>query len=127
MLSLSIKTGVDCMCIMCNIWPFIWDNIDQIIPFVDMKSETQRAICYVLIECFIRQAFNVPFSAYETFIMEKKYAFTHRTKTFQTFVKDLFINGLFTVFIIPPVLIGYLRVVEYGGEYFYWFLQVTLD
>ena len=76
-----------------------------------MKSETQRAICYVLIECFIRQAFNVPFSAYETFIMEKKYAFTHQNKTFQTFVKDLFINGLFTVFIIPSVLIGYLRVV----------------
>ncbi len=56
--------------------------------------------------------------------MEKKYAFTHQNKTFQTFVKDLFINGLFTVFIIPSVLVGYLRVVEYGGEYFYWFLQV---
>lgn len=64
MLYLSIKTAVDCMCIMSNIWPFIWENVHEIFPFVDMNSEIQRAIGYILIECFIRQAFHVPFSAY---------------------------------------------------------------
>ena len=64
MLYLSIKTSVDCICIMCNVWAFIWDNVDDMFPFVDMKSEFQRAVGYILIECFIRQAFYVPFSAY---------------------------------------------------------------
>lgn len=74
-----------------------------------MNSEIQRAIGYILIECFIRQAFHVPFSAYETFIIEKKYGFTN--KTLETFVKDIFADGLCAVITIPPVLIGYLRVV----------------
>lgn len=64
MLYLSIKTAVDCISIMCNIWAFIWEHVDEIFPFVDMGSEIQRAIGYILIECFIRQAFHVPFSAY---------------------------------------------------------------
>ena len=49
MLALSIRMGVDCLTIMCNLLPFIWDNVNVIFPFVDMNSEFQRAVGFVLI------------------------------------------------------------------------------
>ena len=60
--------------------------------------------------------------AYQTFIIEKKYNFTN--KTFDLFVYDLFVEGLLFLIIFPPILYGYLRVVDIGGDYFYGFIQI---
>ena len=37
---------------------------------------------------------------------------------------DLFVEGLLFLIIFPPIIYGYLRVFELGGEYFYVFLQI---
>lgn len=65
---------------------------------------------------------QVPLLTYQTFIIEKKYNFTN--KTFDLFAYDLFVEGLLLVIIFPPIIYGYLRVVDIGGEYFYVFLQI---
>lgn len=79
---------------------------------------------YILVEAFVIKAFYVPLAAYETFIIEKKYGFTN--KTLDLFIYDLFMEGILMLIIFPPILFGYLRIIEYGGEYFYLFLQVML-
>lgn len=122
MLSLSIRMSLDCICIMCNILPFIWDNVAVIFPFVNMEDQFQRAMGYILVEAFLIKAFYVPLIAYETFVIQKKYGFTN--KTLDLFIYDLFMEGILMVIIFPPILFGYLRIVEYGGQYFYLFLQV---
>lgn len=38
MLALSIRMAVDCLSIMCDVLPFIWNNIDVFFPFIDMGS-----------------------------------------------------------------------------------------
>ena len=38
MLILSIKTCLEGLIIMANVRPFVWDNVDRVIPVVDMQS-----------------------------------------------------------------------------------------
>lgn len=79
MLALSIRMAVDVLSIACNLLPFIWDNVQTIFPFISAESEFQRAVAYTLIEAFKSKAFEVPISAYKTFVIEKKYNFTNKT------------------------------------------------
>lgn len=64
----------------------------------------------------------MPISAYQTFVIEKKYNFTN--KTIEIFIYDLFVEATLMLIIFPPIIYGYLQVVQVGGEYFYIFLQV---
>jgi STE24 endopeptidase len=64
----------------------------------------------------------VPFSAYQTFIIEKKYNFSN--KTFDLFIYDLLVETGLMLIIFPPIIYGYLRVVELGGEHFYLYLEI---
>lgn len=114
--------AVDTLSIMCNLLPFIWDNVSVVFPFVSMSSEFQRAVGYTLIEAFKTKAFEVPISAYQTFVIEKKYNFTN--KTIEIFIYDLLVEATLMVIIFPPIIYGYLQVVQVGGEYFEVFLQI---
>lgn len=69
MLALSIRAAADTLTIMCNLLPFIWENVHNIFPFISMESEFQRAVGYTLIEAFKSKAFEVPISAYQTFVI----------------------------------------------------------
>lgn len=122
MLALSIRMAVDCLAIMCNILPFIWNNVDILLPFISMESEFQRAVGYVLIEAFLSKAFEVPIAVYKTFIIEKKYNFTN--KTVELFVYDLFVEAALMLIIFPPIIYGYLQVIELDAENFYFSLQI---
>lgn len=57
MLALSIRMAADTLTIVCNLLPFIWDNVHVIFPFISMDSEFQRAVGYTLIEAFKSKAF----------------------------------------------------------------------
>ena len=61
MLKLSVTMAIDCLCIMTNVLPFIWNNVNVLFPFIDMNSEVERAIGFLLIEAFRRKAVAVPF------------------------------------------------------------------
>ena len=122
MLALSIRMAVDCLAIMCNLLPFIWENVNIVFPFMSMDSEFQRAVGYVLVEAFISKAFWVPISVYQTFVIEKKYNLTN--KTVEIFVYDLFVEAVLMLIIFPPIIYGYLKVVEFDAEHFYFSLQI---
>lgn len=58
------------------------------------------------------------------FIIERKHK--RLAKTIYNYSFDLMVEGLAFCIVIAPVIYGYLRVVEVGGEYFYVFLQVII-
>lgn len=55
-------------------------------------------------------------------MIEKKYNFTN--KTVELFIYDLFVEATQMLIIFPPIIYGYLQVVQIGEEHFYLFLQV---
>lgn len=71
----------------------------------------------MLIEAFVKKAFQVPLDAYRTFVIDKKYNVTHTT--LDSFVYDLVVDAALMLLSFPPIILGYLWVVTNGGEYFY--------
>lgn len=109
MLSLSIRTCLECLIIMANVRPFIWDNVDEIIPFVDLGNEFQRSLGYWLVYAFISKAFMVPFELYELVIIQRKHK--RESKTISDYLFDLGVDGFFFLVSAIPVIYGYLRIV----------------
>jgi hypothetical protein len=107
---------------MANVRVFVWEHLDSIFPFISKESEFQRALGYSLILMFIEKAFKVPLEAYEMEIIDKKHKKV--SKTLASYLYDLVVDGMFTLLALAPVLYGYLRVVEIGGESYYLSLQI---
>lgn len=107
---------------MANVRVFVWQYLDAIFPFINKDSEFQRALGYSLILMFIEKAFMVPLEAYEMEIIDKKHKKV--SKTLASYLYDLVVDGILTLLALAPVLYGYLRVVEIGGESYYLFLQI---
>jgi STE24 endopeptidase len=103
---LSLKIALDCLLILCNIMPLVWDSVINIFFFIDPNSEFQRGLCFLIIESLKAKTFEVPISLYQTFVIEKKYDYTN--KTFQLFVYDLIVECALMLIILPPILYGYL-------------------
>lgn len=113
MLSLSIKKAVDILCIIANVLPFVWDNLDVIFPIIDTQSEFQKAVAFIVIEAYKIKAFDVPFNVYEMYVIERRY--NNTVKSFDLFIYDMVIESGLMLIIYPPIIFGYLRVVELGG------------
>lgn len=119
---LSLKIALDCLLILCNIMPLVWNSVPDLFGFIDPESEFQRGLCFLLVESLKAKCFEVPISLYQTFVIEKKYDYTN--KTFQLFCYDMVVEGALMLIILPPILYGYLEVVDAGGEYFYLSVEI---
>lgn len=64
----------------------------------------------------------MPINIYTTLVIEKRYDQTR--KTFELMFYDLIVEAALTLIIVPPILYIYLRIVEVGGENFYWGVEI---
>lgn len=55
-------------------------------------------------------------------IIDRKHK--HVSKTLKDYLMELVIDGMMTLVSMLPVLYGYLRIVEVGGESYYFFLLI---
>lgn len=93
--------------------PLVWNSVPELFPFVDRESEFQRGVCFLIIESLKAKTFEVPISLYQIFVIERKYNYTN--KTISLFFYDLVVECALMLIILPPILYGYLRVVDAGG------------
>lgn len=75
----------------------------------------------MIIESLRTKTIDVPFQLYDIFIIQDKYGLNK--KTLQLYFYDLVLETALTFTIIPPVLYGYLYVVDYGGAYFFIYVK----
>ena len=118
----SLKVALDIIFLLGNIMPLVWDSVGQLY-FIDADSEFQRGFCFVVVEALKIKTFDVPIAFYKTFVIEKKYDLTN-IKTFEIFWYDLFVESGLMMITFPPILYGYIIVVDYGGEYFYLTIEI---
>lgn len=110
---LSLKAALDTIFLLGNIFPRIWEFVGTL-WFIDQDSEFQRGLCYVIVEGLKMKTFDVPIDFYKTFVIEKKYA-SITQQTFFTFWYSQFVNSGLMLIGIPPILYGYLLVVDHSG------------
>jgi STE24 endopeptidase len=83
-------------------------------------------VLYIGILVFIRTLLMLPFSVYETFVIEERFGFNKTTPL--TFITDLLKAFALSVIIGVPLLVGVLAFFQYAGVYawFYCWIVVTL-
>ena len=70
-------------------------------------------------KCFI---LDLPFTIYNTFVLEERHGFNKQTATF--FVKDQLKKFVVSQLIQAPILAGVIKIVYWGGDYFFIYLWV---
>jgi len=64
---------------------------------------------------FIRTLLSLPFSIYDTFVIEERFGFNKTTPA--TFIKDLIKGLMLSIIIGGPLLAGILALFQYGGSF----------
>jgi STE24 endopeptidase len=103
-----------------GIYPYLWDFSTNIaINKFGFQSEDEIMISliFVGIQMIMDIFMSLPWSLYSTFVVEEKHGFNKTTPGL--FFKDLLISTSLTIIIGGPVLYILLRIIKWGGEYFY--------
>jgi STE24 endopeptidase len=70
----------------------------------------------------IQQILSLPTSIYSTFVLEEKFGFNKQTP--KIFVTDILKSQLLTFTLVPPILAGFLSIVQKTGNKFFYYLWV---
>ncbi|KAH8842162.1 hypothetical protein MCOR27_008268 [Pyricularia oryzae] len=68
----------------------------------------------------IQQVLSLPTSIYHTFVLEEKFGFNKQTP--KLFITDLIKSQLLTVVLTPPILAGFLKIIQKTGDQFFYYL-----
>ncbi|TLD25411.1 hypothetical protein PspLS_05749 [Pyricularia sp. CBS 133598] len=83
-------------------------------------GEISQSIVFVLAFVMIQQVLSLPTSIYHTFVLEEKFGFNKQTP--KLFITDLIKSQLLTVVLTPPILAGFLKIIQKTGDQFFYYL-----
>lgn len=84
------------------------------------SGEISHSIVFVLSFIVIQQVISLPTSIYHTFVLEEKFGFNKQTP--KLFVTDIIKGQLLAVVLAPPILAGFLAIVQKAGNNFFYYL-----
>lgn len=70
----------------------------------------------------IQQVLSLPTSIYHTFVLEEKFGFNKQTP--KLFITDMIKSNILTFVLAPPILAGFLSIVQKTGNQFFFYLWV---
>lgn len=68
----------------------------------------------------LNQALSLPSSIYHTFVLEERFGFNKQTP--KLFVTDMIKSNLLTFVLAPPILSGFLAIIQRTGNQFFFYL-----
>ncbi|KAG0068391.1 hypothetical protein BGZ89_004794 [Linnemannia elongata] len=117
--------------IVYDFLPWLWNvSGDVMFRLAGYNSEyeiTQSIIFFVLLTV-ISTIISLPFSLYQTFVIEERHGFNKQT--LKLFISDTIKGHLIGGIIGMPFLAGFLKVIKLGGENFYlyvWLFMVVFQ
>ncbi|KAN0090266.1 putative CAAX prenyl protease 1 [Hyaloscypha variabilis] len=84
------------------------------------SGEISHSIVFVLTFIVIQQVLSLPTSIYHTFILEEKFGFNKQTP--KLFVMDMLKSQMLAFILTPPILAGFLAIVQKTGNKFFYYL-----
>ncbi|KPM38829.1 CAAX prenyl protease 1 [Neonectria ditissima] len=106
-----------------DVLPKLWSwSGDLLLKFAPARfsGEISQSIVFVLGFMVIGQVLRLPASIYHTFVLEEKFGFNKQTP--KLFVTDLLKSQLLTFVLTPPILAGFLAIIQKTGNQFYFYL-----
>jgi len=83
-------------------------------------GEISQSIVFVLSFIMIQTLLGLPGSVYHTFVLEEKFGFNKQTP--KIFVTDILKSQMLAIAIAPPLLAGFLKIVQKAGDQFFYYL-----
>ena len=84
------------------------------------SGEISHSIVFVLTFIVIQQVLSLPTSIYHTFVLEEKFGFNKQTP--KLFVMDMLKSQMLAFILTPPILAGFLAIVQKTGNQFFYYL-----
>uniref|UniRef100_A0AC34GWP2 CAAX prenyl protease n=1 Tax=Panagrolaimus sp. ES5 TaxID=591445 RepID=A0AC34GWP2_9BILA len=103
-----------------GLMPLLWNYCGKY-----TNNEILQSIYFVLFLTVVDLFISFPFSYYDTFIIEQKHGFNQQT--FGFFLKDKAKKIVLNLVLTLPILSGIIWLVEWGGEYFFFYLWLFIS
>jgi len=107
--------------ILPKLWSWTGDLLLRFAP-ARFTGEISHSIAFVLTFIVIQQVLSLPMNIYHTFVLEEKFGFNKQTP--KLFVTDMIKSNLLAFAFAPPVLAGFLSIVQKTGTRFFYYLWI---
>ncbi|OAA56384.1 CaaX prenyl protease [Cordyceps fumosorosea ARSEF 2679] len=106
-----------------DVLPKLWSLTgDWLLRFAPTRftGEISHSIVFVLTFILVQQLLGLPAKLYSTFVLEEEFGFNKQTPTL--FVSDMIKSNLILATIVPPILAGFLKIIQKTGTGFVFYL-----
>lgn len=90
--------------------------------FVPGENEILMSLMFTLLMSIFSTVTGLPFTIYSTFVLEERHGFNKQTPMF--FAKDQVKKFIVSQTVQAPILAGVIKIVLWGGDYFFVYLWV---
>lgn len=105
--------------VLPKLWHLTGSLLLQYAP-TRFTGEISQSIAFVLAFIVIQQILSLPTSIYSTFVLEEKFGFNKQTP--KIFVTDILKSQMLTFILAPPILAGFLKIIQRTGDNFFFYL-----
>ncbi|KAL2068706.1 hypothetical protein VTL71DRAFT_15044 [Oculimacula yallundae] len=105
--------------VLPKLWSLTGSWLLQFAP-ARFSGEITHSIIFVLTFIVIQQILSLPTSIYHTFVLEEKFGFNKQTP--KLFVMDMLKSQMLAFILAPPILAGFLKIVQKTGDGFFYYL-----
>jgi STE24 endopeptidase len=122
----TFKLLLDIILLYYLFLPYEWKIAGNFLEKIslDPNNEFYRAYTQIMIGSIRELIISIPISYYSIFVIEEKHGFNKQT--IGLFVYDTALSFGLTTVITFPILWGFLNIVEYGGEYFFIYVEIFI-
>jgi STE24 endopeptidase len=106
-----------------DVLPKLWSWTGQLLLKVAparFTGEISHSIVFILSFIMIQQVLSLPTSIYHTFVLEEKFGFNKQTP--KLFFTDMIKSNVLAFVLAPPILAGFLSIVQKTGNQFFYYL-----
>ena len=106
---------------MPKLWSWTGDLLLRYAP-ARFTGEISHSIVFVFAFMLIQQGLSLPTRIYSTFVLEEKFGFNKQTPGL--FISDMVKTNLLTAVLMPPILAGFLKIIQKTGSQFVFYTWV---
>ncbi|KAL7945424.1 myosin-like coiled-coil domain-containing protein [Trichoderma barbatum] len=107
--------------VMPKLWSWTGDLLLKYAP-ARFTGEISHSIVFVFAFMLIQQGLSLPTRIYSTFVLEEKFGFNKQTPGL--FISDMVKTNLLTAVLMPPILAGFLKIIQKTGSQFVFYTWV---
>lgn len=105
--------------VLPKLWNLTGNWLMRLAP-IGYRGEITHSIVFVLSFMVVSSLLSLPTSIYQTFVLEEKFGFNKQTP--RLFVTDILKGQALAFVLAPPILAGFLSIIQRTGNGFFFYL-----